>query len=420
MQFNADLRDASSSSVLFSLFNNQMDYSSPEMTSEDLSKMSRTEREASTVSTDLSAFNMLQAGPRTSSVIQNDTVEYYATDFNRLNQSHLQKQPLVTEEDAYTTNYADQVLSIMPPFMDDNTASNTAKMFPPATACTPLFNGSGENTGSLYIRKSVSDLSQMSSECSETSDSVRTSTCSERIPPRGSQTNSNYVLMRGVSGGGFANKPPLLRPEDEGYEFVKCKLSTLNASYDAICAPVWTFKERSEMRRIVRIEREQDRDGVTARFSIVDTTTDSSISKDDDALEVSCLLCACPKSDTDNAEFRYYITSVEVVKIVELLIGGTSRKSKESRRKERGRVRSNLVQFWSKKSINSKRSSEKSTRGHARTEADFKRELAQRIMAYTTRKPRGFDKDVRILEWVKLVPALNRAMQSYYVRMPKR
>ena len=34
------------------------------------------------------------------------------------------------------------------------------------------------------------------------------------------------------------------------------------------------------------------------------------------------------------------------------------------------------------------------------------------------RKPRGFDKEVRILRWDKLVPALQRALQSYYTEIP--
>ena len=39
-------------------------------------------------------------------------------------------------------------------------------------------------------------------------------------------------------------------------------------------------------------------------------------------------------------------------------------------------------------------------------------------MGYEIRKPRGFDKEVRILRWDKLVPALQRALQSYYTEIP--
>ena len=65
------------------------------------------------------------------------------------------------------------------------------------------------------------------------------------------------------------------------------------------------------------------------------------------------------KNEFNDDYYQYYITSVEVVEIVELLIGNQFRDAAE-RRKERGRVRSNLVPFWSKKPISS-RMSETST-----------------------------------------------------------
>lgn len=56
------------------------------------------------------------------------------------------------------------------------------------------------------------------------------------------------------------------------------------------------------------------------------------------------------KNEFNDDYYQYYITSVEVVEIVELLIGNQFRDAAE-RRKERGRVRSNLVPFWSKKQL---------------------------------------------------------------------
>ena len=61
------------------------------------------------------------------------------------------------------------------------------------------------------------------------------------------------------------------------------------------------------------------------------------------------------KNEFNDDYYQYYITSVEVVEIVELLIGNQFRDAAE-RRKERGRVRSNLVPFWSKKPISSRMS----------------------------------------------------------------
>lgn len=53
------------------------------------------------------------------------------------------------------------------------------------------------------------------------------------------------------------------------------------------------------------------------------------------------------------------------------------------------------------------------------TNHDYRMELAKRIMGYEIRKPRGFDKEVRILRWDKLIPALKRALQSYYTEIPQ-
>jgi len=112
--------------------------------------------------------------------------------------------------------------------------------------------------------------------------------------------------------------------------------------------------------------------------------------------------------------YEYYITSVEVVGIVELLIG-TQLAEPQERRKERGRIRSNLVLFWLKKPV-SLRIQEGRNSGHTNNK-DLRYELAKRIMSYDIRRPRGFDKEVRILRWDKLIPALKRALQSYYVEL---
>ena len=151
-----------------------------------------------------------------------------------------------------------------------------------------------------------------------------------------------------------------------------------------------------------------------------------------DVVEVLCLECSVRSSedpelsDDDephikiegNRAYQYYITLVEVIEIVELLIG-TQAKDSAERRRERGRVRLNLVPFWLKRPI-SLRMNEPLALAHQGnpTNLDFRVELAKRIMGYEIRKPRGFDKEVRILRWDKLVPALKRALQSYYTEIP--
>lgn len=229
--------------------------------------------------------------------------------------------------------------------------------------------------------------------------------------PPSVRTVGREPLIRGLSAGGFSSRPPRRTSADEGFEFFKCRSTIVDADYDYICSPRWTERERKEMRRIVRVNCTLDGAQVFARFNVIDGSEDPLL--DLYNTEISCLEC---KSGQDKPS-HYYITSVDVLKIVELLIGSASL-TKESRRKERGRIRSNLVPFWSSKPINSKRAYGAHSGRQAKTDADYKKELAQRIMAYETRRPRGFDKDVRILEWKNLVPALQRALQSYYVRLP--
>lgn len=210
-------------------------------------------------------------------------------------------------------------------------------------------------------------------------------------------------IERGVSSGGSATRPPPLEPNSD-YEYRKVGLQVVNAAVSEICLPHWNHYESSDKRRIVRITRVQDGCHVKAVFSILGSAKEHPIpDAQDNFVEVSCLEC-----ETDQ---EFYITSVEVVKIVELLIGCEGTNS-ESRRRERGRIRSNLVPFWSRKPISSKKMGEVNS-------PDSRAQLAQRIMAYQIRKPRGFDKEVRIMKWSKLAPALARAMKSYYVRIPK-
>lgn len=94
---------------------------------------------------------------------------------------------------------------------------------------------------------------------------------------------------------------------------------------------------------------------------------------------------------------------------------GTQLAEAQERRKERGRIRSNLVPFWLKKPVSLRITDGRAT---SVTNKDLRYELAKRIMAYEIRRPRGFDKEVRILRWDKLIPALKRALQSYYVELP--
>jgi hypothetical protein len=261
-----------------------------------------------------------------------------------------------------------------------------------------------------------------------------------------------YAVVRGISAGGCATRPPKSAAAGN-LIYMPVELDIVNAGLDECCYPQWSADEKSDHRRIIRIERQQCGPKVIATFLIVGSANEHPTSveapRDTDVVEVSCLECGVrfledegsPETEdspsagghvavdaygynnsyypvrhnsTDASQavhYNYYITSVEVVEIVELLIGMQLKDSAE-RRKERGRVRSNLVPFWSKRPILSRMSENSGL-------SDFRAELAKRIMAYDIRKPRGFDKEVRILRWDKLVPALKRALQSYYTEIPQ-
>ncbi|KAK6457539.1 uncharacterized protein RJT20DRAFT_125301 [Scheffersomyces xylosifermentans] len=267
-----------------------------------------------------------------------------------------------------------------------------------------------------------------------------------------------YRVIRGVSAGGSTTRPPKQSIDSESM-FLPVELNLVGATVDDICYPQWSKSEKEDRRRIIRIERIQNGPQLIANFSIVGSANENPTTlpppPNVDVVEVSCLECNVKvndeyydsqssddegnkiggspknliKSEVDGETYQYYITSVEVVEIVELLIG-TQLKDPAEKRRERGRVRSNLVPFWSKKPISSRMndsglSSNSISPIHQHsdqqqpTNQDFRVELAKRIMGYEIRKPRGFDKEVRILRWDKLVPALKRALQSYYTEIPQ-
>ncbi|GME95945.1 unnamed protein product [Ambrosiozyma monospora] len=268
--------------------------------------------------------------------------------------------------------------------------------------------------------------------------------------PIGSFQSRSYELVRGTSAGGAMSRPPQSSKYSAGYEFLKCELNLIDVDYRSICLPQWSHQEIADRRRIIRVERRQNKNEIIASFSILSAEEANmetqSCTDGADVVEVSCLESFCNKAYADDDENiivtdneltesqldrKYYITSVEVIKIVELLIGnggsgvnGSGNIDPREKRKERGRIRSNLVPFWSRKPISSKKTSSSSSpiMGDlprvGKTNADLRNELAQRIMSYETRKPRGFDKEVRILEWSKLAMALRRALQSYYAKIP--
>ena len=256
----------------------------------------------------------------------------------------------------------------------------------------------------------------------------------------GDSTKKKYRLVRGISAGGCYTRPPK-NLADSNAVYLPVFLELLGANMPDICFPSWSDAEKEDGRRIVSIKRSQEGSKVVAEFSILGSAKENPsplpAPPDTDVLEVSCLECpVLPDENEDDVDgdtsrkhakvasdgscYQYYITSVEVIEIVELLLGTYGTDVVEKRR-ERCRIRSNLVPFWCKRPISSRVQDQSPpfSKASAPSNHDYRVELARRIMSYETRKPRGFDREVRILRWDKLVPALKRALQSYYVEFPK-
>lgn len=215
-------------------------------------------------------------------------------------------------------------------------------------------------------------------------------------------------IVRGVATGGCTAHPPPEKLLDRHH--VQVKLEVGGTLIEQVCHSPWSQGEALDRRRIVRIERRQQGHRIYADFSIIGCANDHPKTEppppDADVIEVSCL--AWDKaSDENNPGPNFYITSVEVVAIVETLIQSKLMELK-LRRRERGRIRLNLLTFWLKPLYHLK--TKVCPEGH-------KAEFARLIMSYGVRKPRGFDKGFRILSWDRLVPALNRALQCYYAEM---
>ncbi|AOA61145.1 Hypothetical protein PP7435_CHR1-1585 [Komagataella phaffii CBS 7435] len=244
-------------------------------------------------------------------------------------------------------------------------------------------------------------------------------------------------LIRGRNFGGSNCKPPK-KPLFPGARYVTARLRLEYSSCEDMCLPEWNEYELKDSRRIIRLERRFDSNEIVASFSIVGSAVENpetrpAFNPNVKVLEVSCLRCLTNNNESDEENCvnkdldgrvhnmvkdsigcKYYITSVEVIKIIELLVGSSSISDPQQMRKERGRVRSNLAQFWSKHLVSSSRKTRKQ-RFLPTCNDDYFAELVHRINTYDVRKPRLFDKSVKILEWPNLGPALQRAIQSYYM-----
>lgn len=177
-------------------------------------------------------------------------------------------------------------------------------------------------------------------------------------------------------------------------------------SFESITRIPWTSFEKQDCRRVVRIERIQAGPEIELSFLVVvpKIAFDTPHARQDaNYVEISCLRCL----HGDSGKVEYLITSVEVIRIVELIIG-IGEKSQQIRREERGRIRSNLVPLWHK--------------GFTNTEGPNIEHSRQKFLNilrnYQIRKPYNISKLMRLLSWENLLFALRRAIEFYRVLIP--
>lgn len=109
-----------------------------------------------------------------------------------------------------------------------------------------------------------------------------------------SSSPQRFKVIRGVSSGGAATKPPkaLIAPD---HHYVPVSLSINNATLNDLCLPQWSPEEIKDKRRIIRIERFQSGPKIIVQFSIVGSAEKNPTTlppqQGVDVVEVSCLEC---------------------------------------------------------------------------------------------------------------------------------
>lgn len=163
----------------------------------------------------------------------------------------------------------------------------------------------------------------------------------------------------------------------------------------------WTNLEAIEGRRIIRIERSQQGCTLQAHFRVIERPlkqTWREMSHVPEYLEVSCIRF----DHADGITKKYFITSVDVIRIVEFLIDNDGLIS-ALKLKERGRIRSNLAPLlfknWSALRV-------------------MHLQFGKQILRYHSHNSYGMFRYLRLLLWENLVYALGKALLFYCVCIP--
>lgn len=178
----------------------------------------------------------------------------------------------------------------------------------------------------------------------------------------------------------------------------KLKLNIFGGSIQCIKRLAWSQCEDLEGRRIVRLHKTLNGAAVEVIFVPVRPSQYTNCLKfvEDDFLEVSCIKFL----HQDGITTDFLITSAEVIKIIEFLLGSSQKKT-SLLRKERGRIRSNLASLWHK--------------NPSPMDSTETRRLRSQILKYESRKPYNILKDMRMLLWDDLESAIRKALLFYLV-----
>lgn len=320
--------------------------------------------------------------------------------------------------------------------------------FPPARACNPEYGSTSFRKNYAYNQSSIRAFSTDSPATLPTiqrpplplsapSPASQLSSSSASSPPLPilSSIKVSFPLVKRPSLPGNNEKSVPIEAQSaespDNSKLIKVVLVFTNTDILSVCLTPWSNTEVAAERRFVRFTKSLNLNTLSLDASIVsyderNPTEQTGICPTTGLpyIEISCLRCHClPESNTNHIDaleeqqllsYKYYITSIEMIKLIEFIIGTSAETPQdlEAIRKERGRIRSNLVPFWSKWTVNSKSNLDKMHDIKWR----YRIEMGERIMAYKYRKPRDFDKEIRVLNWENLEPALHRVLQNYYVQ----
>lgn len=189
--------------------------------------------------------------------------------------------------------------------------------------------------------------------------------------------------------------------QHQNRKFFKIDLTLIGYSLEEILSHSWSPQEALEGRRIIRKEKEQQGCTLNVHFRVIRRgRMYSEVGKKDHSkyLEVSCIRFDHAHFNTTN----YFITSVDVIGIVEFLVDHNTLNSALKWR-ERGRIRSNLAPLWFKNWSDMESM-------HLQFE-----NLIRRVHSQNSCRVSKF---ARLLLWLNLEYALSKALLFYGVSMP--